>query len=70
MKIYNPNYADPVLARADQLAVMITDYFATHTGVASITADQIRAAFPAVADELTDGMISQVCQNKGWTVAP
>jgi hypothetical protein len=69
MKVFNPNYVDPVMTRAAQLVTQINAWFVANPATRSITADQIRAAFPAVANELTDGMISQIAQNAGWKIS-
>lgn len=69
MKVYNPNFVDPIMTQAAALTAQIETWFATNPGVASVTAAQIRTAFPGVAAQLTDGMIAQIAQGKGWKTA-
>lgn len=67
MKIFNPSApADPVMTKAGQIAGRLETYFTNNPGKRFVTGDQVRAALPEDAADLTDGMLSQIAQLKGW----
>lgn len=70
MKIKNPAFADPVDAYVAAKKTAINTWLASHpTNKQFITADEIRAAFPAEAAFLTDGTIAEIAKALGMQVA-
>lgn len=70
MKLKNPKYASPVAAfvGAKKSAVLLW-INARPASQENITADEIRAAFPAEAATLTDGMIAEIAAALGLSVS-
>lgn len=69
MKIKNPLFVDPVTAYVASRKTAIQNFLAAQpTDKRHITADEIRAAFPAEAAKLTDGTIAEICRVIGLEV--
>jgi hypothetical protein len=69
MKIANPKFVDPIAAYVAANKTAIQTWINNRpTDARYITADEIRAAFPAQAAFLTDGTIAEICKALGLTV--
>lgn len=67
MKIRNPNFVDPTSAFVAANKANIDSWIKSRPGE-WITDDQIRAQFPALAAQLTDGMIAEIAKALNLTV--
>lgn len=69
MKIRNPVFADPIAAYVAANKTAIQTWLNNRPATARyITADEIRAAFPAKAAFLTDGTIAEIAKALGLSV--
>lgn len=69
MRILNPKFADPIAAYVTANKTAIQTWINNRpTAARYITADEIRAAFPAQAAFLTDGTIAEICAALGLRV--
>lgn len=69
MMIKNPNFADPVAAYVESRKTAIQNFLAAQPADKRfITADEIRASFPAEAAKLTDGTIAEICRVLGLKI--
>lgn len=69
MKIRNPKFSDPVASYVAANKTAIQTWLNNQpTDARYITADEIRAAFPAQAAFLTDGTIAEICAALGLRV--
>ncbi len=66
MKIRNPSYVSPVAAFVAANKDAISVWLAGKGEF--VTADDIRAAFPTKAAQLTDGMIAEICNALGLVI--
>lgn len=62
MKIRNPNYIDPVATFVAANKAAMQSWLAGQSGKEFVLPAEIRAAFPALADKLTDGMIHEIAR--------
>lgn len=67
MELDNPKFVDPVLKLADEIAAKIQLIFDANTAKQCYSAEELQAALPEHATDLTDGMISTIAARKGWT---
>jgi hypothetical protein len=68
MKIENPSYADAQKAKIPGLKAKVKALFDADTTKRFWTMDEIKAALPADAADLTEGMLSQIATANGWNV--
>ena len=75
MKVINPKHTSVVQQFAENKAPAIEQYLTDNAGQASISFDQVRADFPAVADPLTgkppmtDGTLATIFMHLGYEVS-
>lgn len=71
MKIRNPKFSDPVSVYVAANKTAIQTWLNNRpTDQRDISADEIRAAFPAQAAFLTDGTIAEIAKALGLEAAP
>ena len=70
MRLRNPTFVDPITTFANTNKAAIQAWLSAPAQVIKreITFDEIRAAFPALAAQLTDGTIAEICQVLGIQV--
>ncbi len=61
MKIINPNFVGAADAFVSSKKAGIDAYLKTNASMAEIDFDKVRADFPALKAQLTDGMIEAIC---------
>lgn len=68
MKIFNPNYIEPVSPGVQSALDELTAFFTANPNVKSVTFDQVRGQLNKTPEELPDGFIQQAAQNAGYKV--
>lgn len=68
MRIKNPNYVDPITAKATAIGAKIKAAMTSEMNKNGFTLDELKAKFPGDAADLTPGMLSEIAQRNGWTV--
>lgn len=68
LRIKNPYFKLPVEKKAEQQAAALDAWLKTQTSKAYVSIADLKAAFPAVAPDMTREVINQVCANLGLTI--
>ncbi len=68
MKIINPSYADPMATFVAANKAAVLAYLQSKPGQAFFTSDELRTQFPALASNLTDGVVEEICKAIGARV--
>lgn len=70
MRVLNPAYVPPAPAHPHKrhAALVVAEITALSSSVASIDFDALRARLPAIAADLTDGVLHQIALDAGWKV--
>lgn len=68
MKLKNPNHVNEVQQFIADRKAGIATYLQNNASLEYIDFDKIRADFPALAGQLTDGVIHQICIELGIDV--
>jgi len=68
MKIVNPNHVSVVEQFVEDKKAGIASYLQNKADQETIEFDQVRADFPGIANDLTDGMISEISRALGIDV--
>lgn len=68
LKIINPYFESAVEKKAKQHAAALDAWLKTQTAKPSITIADLKAAFPAMAGELSRELVNEVCARLGLTI--
>jgi hypothetical protein len=66
MNLRNPHYLEPVESKADEIAPKIATLMAANASKREFTLDELKAALPAHAADLTQGMLAHIAKKNGW----
>lgn len=68
IRLKNPAYVPPIMATVNLRKAAVNTYLTNNAAFAEITFDKIRADNPALAADLTDGVIAEICKALGIDV--